>query len=139
MYSLTLLTFFALFTSSASPVHGAITLPLYSKRVQPPFRSGYLSPRELADLDYTTDLDALESGRLDLIHKFSEARGDVVKRRLDLFMEERKRKRAVSTVPTTNHNFDTSYTAKLNLGTPPTAFDILLDTGSSYVSTIVQD
>lgn len=135
MYSLTLLTLFALFTSSASSVHGAITLPLYSKRTQPPFRSGSLSPSE----DYAIDLDAIESSRFNLIHKYAEARGVVMKRRLDLLMEERKRKRTVSTVPITNHEFDTSYSAKLELGTPPTAFDVLLDTGSSYVSTIVGD
>jgi len=139
MYSLTLLTLFALFTSSASSVHGAIRLPLYSKRTQPPFQAGNLSPSELAELDYTTDLDAIESSRLDLIYKFAQARGDVVKRRLDLYMKERKRKRTVSTVPLTNHNFDTSYSAKLDLGTPPTAFDVLMDTGSSYVLRIVEE
>ncbi|KAG8827877.1 hypothetical protein FRC19_011578 [Serendipita sp. 401] len=114
-----------------------ITLPLVKRSSHRPLPYGTRnhSAKESETVDYTTDVDALNRARDALLDRFIDDRGEEVAKR---FREKRmsreeaaRRKRTVTTVATKNHNFDTVYSARMELGTPPQSFDVLLDTGSS--------
>lgn len=133
---------------TASGKRSPITIPLV-RRASPhhrPIRGGLLSPMELETNTVVTDVNWLQASRDALIDKYVE--GESAKLRLkerrkkrdaqDAVDEEMKKrsakeKRVVEDIAMTNHNFDTVYSASLLLGTPPKAFSVLLDTGSSYV------
>ncbi|KAG8833197.1 hypothetical protein FRC17_011145 [Serendipita sp. 399] len=127
-------TFSAKRTSRINSRDGkGIVLPLTRRSTHRPLPFG-TSNHSAKDSDYTTDVDALNSARDALIDKFVDSRGEDVAKRFrekKLKEETARRKRAVTTVATKNHNFDAVYSAKMELGTPPQSFDVLLDTGSS--------
>ncbi|CCA76545.1 related to aspartic peptidase A1-Laccaria bicolor [Serendipita indica DSM 11827] len=130
---------------AASPLHKRsqldarnnqiISIPLVRRSRPRPFRKGKLSSKELADIDYVTDVAALQASRDALIEKYAETRGaDVVKRLQEKREAEESAlngKRDIKTIQMANHQFDTTYSAVVSLGTPPKPFNLLLDTGSS--------
>ncbi|PVF95089.1 acid protease [Serendipita vermifera] len=105
-----------------------------------PSRFGMLSAKEIANLDFTTDTDALQDARDALLFKYgSEAKIKRLKQaqKARASNEERQvgdarmERRDPKVLPLTNHVFDTSYSTTINLGTPSKPFDVMLDTGSS--------
>lgn len=130
---------------AASPLHKRsqldarnnqiISIPLVRRSRPRPFRKGKLSSKELADIDYVTDVAALQASRDALIEKYAETRdADVVKRLQEKREAEESAlngKRDIKTIQMANHQFDTTYSAVVSLGTPPKPFNLLLDTGSS--------
>lgn len=123
--------------------------------------SSFLGKRD--GLSNTDLLNSLQAGRDSLIDKFIDSRGKGAIKRIQQKRAERDDRiwrakverrqeleegmqgeertwncrRDQRLVPMTNHNFDTVYSGVMNLGTPPTAFDVILDTGSSYVFLLV--
>ena len=142
-------------TSSSSKrqsTNGGITIPLFKHTHDRPVVAGLLSAKQIEKItsERITDVDALQAARDALIDKYvegSEAKRRIQQKRAERDAEERKRavrargttleKRVVQDVAMTNHNFDTVYSANLQLGTPPQQFKVLLDTGSRYGHSLI--
>ncbi|KIM27143.1 hypothetical protein M408DRAFT_330251 [Serendipita vermifera MAFF 305830] len=127
-------------TSKRENTREGITFPLHKRSSHGPVRPGLLSAKELASNKAVTDVDGLQATRNALIDKYVEgaaAKRALAEKRAARDAEHKReeerlgKKRAVKDIAMTNHNFDTVYSATLQLGTPPKEFSVLLDTGSS--------